>query len=70
MSSSSSLRAQSVIVTRLRAVGCVFAEDEARLLISAAPHLLTSPAWWTGEQLACLWKSSSAGSSFAVCGSL
>jgi release factor glutamine methyltransferase len=27
---------QSVIVTRLRAAGCVFAEDEARLLISAA----------------------------------
>src|ERR1051326_8366693 len=27
---------RSVIVTRLRAVGCVFAEDEARLLISAA----------------------------------
>jgi release factor glutamine methyltransferase len=26
----------SVVVTRLRAVGCVFAEDEARLLISAA----------------------------------
>jgi release factor glutamine methyltransferase len=26
----------SVIVTRLRAAGCVFAEDEARLLISAA----------------------------------
>ena len=28
---------RSVIVTRLRAAGCVFAEDEARLLISAAP---------------------------------
>jgi len=28
--------ASSVIVTRLRAAGCVFAEDEARLLISAA----------------------------------
>jgi len=27
----------SVIVTRLREAGCVFAEDEARLLISAAP---------------------------------
>jgi len=27
---------QSAIVTRLRAAGCVFAEDEARLLISAA----------------------------------
>jgi release factor glutamine methyltransferase len=27
---------QSVIVTRLRAAGCVFAEDEARLLVSAA----------------------------------
>jgi release factor glutamine methyltransferase len=27
----------SVIVTRLRAAGCVFAEDEAKLLISAAP---------------------------------
>ncbi|MGH3623198.1 MAG: putative protein N(5)-glutamine methyltransferase [Sciscionella sp.] len=29
-------QSQSVIVTRLRAAGCVFAEDEARLLISAA----------------------------------
>jgi release factor glutamine methyltransferase len=27
----------SIIVTMLRAAGCVFAEDEARLLISAAP---------------------------------
>ena len=36
MSASSSLRPRSVIVTRLRAAGCVFAEDEARLLISAA----------------------------------
>src|ERR1700737_2333635 len=27
---------QSVIVTRLRAAGCVFAEDEAQLLISTA----------------------------------
>jgi release factor glutamine methyltransferase len=26
----------SVIVARLRAAGCVFAEDEARLLMSAA----------------------------------
>jgi release factor glutamine methyltransferase len=32
-----SSRAQSSIVTKLRAAGCVFAEDEARLLISAAP---------------------------------
>jgi release factor glutamine methyltransferase len=30
---------QSVIVTRLRAAGCVFAEDEARVLISAAQTL-------------------------------
>src|SRR5437870_8463599 len=29
-------RSRSVIVSRLRAAGCVFAEDEARLLISAA----------------------------------
>jgi len=36
MSVSSSPRSRSVIVTRLRAAGCVFAEDEARLLISAA----------------------------------
>ncbi len=36
MSASPSLRPRSVIVTRLRAAGCVFAEDEARLLISAA----------------------------------
>jgi release factor glutamine methyltransferase len=31
-----SRRPRSVIVTRLRSAGCVFAEDEARLLISAA----------------------------------
>ncbi len=36
MSVSPSHRPRSVIVTRLRAAGCVFAEDEARLLISAA----------------------------------
>ncbi|MFE2640290.1 putative protein N(5)-glutamine methyltransferase [Streptomyces scopuliridis] len=34
--SSSASSAESVIVTRLRAAGCVFAEDEARLLISTA----------------------------------
>jgi release factor glutamine methyltransferase len=36
MSLSPSPLLRSVIVTRLRAAGCVFAEDEARLLISAA----------------------------------
>lgn len=36
MSASLSPYPRSVIVTRLRAAGCVFAEDEARLLISAA----------------------------------
>jgi release factor glutamine methyltransferase len=36
MSASPSVLPFSAIVTRLRAVGCVFAEDEARLLISAA----------------------------------
>lgn len=36
MSASSPPRTQSVIVTRLRAAGCVFAEDEARLLVSGA----------------------------------
>ncbi|MQA84646.1 MAG: putative protein N(5)-glutamine methyltransferase [Streptosporangiales bacterium] len=36
MSASPSPRPRSVIVTRLRAAGCVFAEDEARLLASAA----------------------------------
>jgi release factor glutamine methyltransferase len=36
MSASPSLRPRSVIVSRLRAAGCVFAEDEARLLISTA----------------------------------
>jgi release factor glutamine methyltransferase len=36
MSLSSSPLPQSVIVARLRAAGCVFAEDEARLLISTA----------------------------------
>jgi release factor glutamine methyltransferase len=36
MPASPSSPPQSVIVTRLRAAGCVFAEDEARLLISAA----------------------------------
>lgn len=37
MSASPSLLPLSAIVTRLRAAGCVFAEDEARLLISTAP---------------------------------
>jgi release factor glutamine methyltransferase len=37
MSVSPSPLPRSVIVTRLRAAGCVFAEDEAQLLISAAP---------------------------------
>jgi release factor glutamine methyltransferase len=36
MSASASSPPPSAIVTRLRAAGCVFAEDEARLLISAA----------------------------------
>ncbi|MEP6599288.1 MAG: putative protein N(5)-glutamine methyltransferase [Actinomycetota bacterium] len=36
MSAFASLRPRSVTVTRLRAAGCVFAEDEARLLIAAA----------------------------------
>ncbi|WP_214364719.1 putative protein N(5)-glutamine methyltransferase [Pseudonocardia sp. H11422] len=36
MSASPSQRPRSVIVTRLRVAGCVFAEDEAQLLISAA----------------------------------
>jgi release factor glutamine methyltransferase len=36
MSASPSFRERSAIVTRLRAAGCVFAEDEAQLLISAA----------------------------------
>src|SRR5258708_3590327 len=36
MSVSPSARHRSVIVARLRAAGCVFAEDEARLLMSAA----------------------------------
>src|SRR5260370_6529023 len=36
MSVPPSPRHRSVIVARLRAAGCVFAEDEARLLISAA----------------------------------
>jgi release factor glutamine methyltransferase len=36
MSVSPSPRHRSVIVARLRAAGCVFAEDEAQLLISAA----------------------------------
>jgi release factor glutamine methyltransferase len=36
MSASPPLLSYPVIVTRLRAAGCVFAEDEARLLLSAA----------------------------------
>ncbi len=36
MSASPSRLPRSVIITRLRAAGCVFAEDEAQLLISAA----------------------------------
>ena len=39
MSAFPSLCSESVIVRKLRAAGCVFAEDEARLLISAAPTL-------------------------------
>ncbi|MET4921127.1 putative protein N(5)-glutamine methyltransferase [Streptomyces sp. PSRA5] len=34
---SSALPSLPTVVTRLRAAGCVFAEDEARLLVSAAP---------------------------------
>jgi release factor glutamine methyltransferase len=36
MSATASIRPRSAIVTRLRAAGCVYAEDEARLLVSAA----------------------------------
>jgi release factor glutamine methyltransferase len=36
MSSPSPALSESAVVTRLRAAGCVFAEDEARLLISTA----------------------------------
>ena len=36
MPASPSIRSRSEIVIRLRAAGCVFAEDEARLLVSAA----------------------------------
>jgi release factor glutamine methyltransferase len=36
MSAIASIRSRSAVVTRLRAAGCVFAEDEARLLVSAA----------------------------------
>jgi release factor glutamine methyltransferase len=36
MAASPSIHSRSLIVTRLRAAGCVFPEDEARLLISAA----------------------------------
>lgn len=36
MAAAPSPRLRSVIVTRLRAAGCVFAEDEARLLLAAA----------------------------------
>ena len=36
MSASPSPCPRSVVVSRLRAAGCVFAEDEARLLVSAA----------------------------------
>jgi release factor glutamine methyltransferase len=37
MSSSPTVLTPTVIVSRLRAAGCVFAEDEARLLVAAAP---------------------------------
>ncbi|HJP78453.1 MAG TPA: putative protein N(5)-glutamine methyltransferase [Pseudonocardiaceae bacterium] len=37
MSSSPTVLTPAVIVSRLRAAGCVFAEDEARLLVEAAP---------------------------------
>jgi release factor glutamine methyltransferase len=39
MSPTPSRHTRSAVVTRLRAAGCVFAEDEARLLISAAGTL-------------------------------
>lgn len=44
MSFSLSPHARSVIVTRLRAAGCVFAEDEAQLLISSADSLASLAA--------------------------
>jgi release factor glutamine methyltransferase len=37
MSVSSSPATRSTVIARLRAAGCVFAEDEARMLIAAAP---------------------------------
>jgi release factor glutamine methyltransferase len=44
VSASPSVPAESAVVTRLRAAGCVFAEDEARLLLAEArsPAELTS----------------------------
>jgi release factor glutamine methyltransferase len=39
MSTSASLRSRSAIVARLRTAGCVFAEEEARLLVTSARSL-------------------------------
>jgi len=43
MSASPTTLSESAIVSRLRAAGCVFAEDEARLLLAAAATATTTP---------------------------
>ena len=39
-------RSEGPIVARLRAAGCVFAEDEARLLEAEASTPVSSRPWW------------------------
>ena len=58
---------ETAIVERLRAAGCVFAEEEARLLISAAARPGSSRPWWSAGPGAIRWSTSSAGPSSADC---
>ena len=58
------------VVERLRAAGCVFAEDEARLLVEAAATPAELDAWWSAGWPVSRWSTSSAGRSSAGPGSL
>ena len=57
------------LVARLRAAGCVFAEDEARLLRAAADRPPSSTSWPRAGSTARRWRRCSAGRSSAGCGS-
>ena len=61
---------EDAVVARLRAAGCVFAEDEARLLLAeAGSPARTGRAWSSGGWPASRSSTSSAGRSSAGCGS-